>query len=526
MPDFYGQLQDVNTTDIADAIRLGCQTMQNIFDADDNDIPFFSSSVRPTAELRFSGAHSESHIPGRHLNALLNAEDVLGLSLDQSAIEKHAQAAFFSFSGPIPVPLNRERKDGPLVYYRTHNLREGMHALYALVKYREDERAHELAEGCIASIFELWSPEKGWDTQACKNRYGLEPDERTLVSGLARVIGPLVKYYLVTSSPSALDLALIIKERLLVDTFVADGRYDRDIHGAHTHSTTCVMSSLAQLAKLTNDTALITRVKSFYDNGLTEISDELGWVIETSRDDQDEGYLDRGEINNTGDIVETALILGHFGYTDYYGEAERILRCHLLPSQLRDIDFIEPPENPDHIDGLRDVAARHQGAFGFPAPYGHEPLGAQDVKFNMDIVGGGVGTLCEAYRDITQFDHTGHHVNLLFDHETDAITVASRYTHDAFTITLKQPAPLWVRLPPWASSDQMVTSIPNAQRVGEQLFVRDLPVGEPLTLTYDLPSRDTVLHHRSRDIHARLKGDAIDAMENFGADLTFFPPLD
>jgi len=522
---FYGPLKDVNTTDIVEAIRLGCQTMQSVFNADDNDIPFFSSAVRPEARLAFSGAHSESHIPGRHLNALLNAEAAAGIEIDESAINKHANAAYFSFSGSLPVPLNREKLDGPLVYYRTHNLREGVHALYALVAYRQDERAHELAERCIASIFELWSPDSGWDAEACKSKYGLEPDERTLTSGLARIIGPLVKYYRACQSPAALELALIIKERLLLDTFIEDGSYDRDIHGAHTHSTTCVMSSLAQLAELTQDTALFARVKAFYDNGLKDISDELGWVIESSRDDQPERSLDRGEVNNTGDIVETALILGRHGYPEYFEDAERIVRSHILPSQLRDIDFIVEPANPDNIDGLRNVAQRHQGAFGFPAPYGHEPIGWERVGFNMDIVGGAVGSLCEVYRDVTRFSETGHHVNLLFDHETEHIKVESAYTSDRSSVTLKQPGPLWIRIPGWVDAEQLVSSIPNAQRTGHRVFLRDQPVNQRLELQYELASRDITLHHRARDIRVRLRGDAVAAMDNFGADLTFFPGL-
>ena len=60
------RLNDVNTTDIRDAIRLGCRTMCNVFNADDNDIPFFGSSVRPEAELTFSSFNSEAHVPGRH----------------------------------------------------------------------------------------------------------------------------------------------------------------------------------------------------------------------------------------------------------------------------------------------------------------------------------------------------------------------------------------------------------------------------------------------------------------------------
>ncbi|MEE2752831.1 MAG: hypothetical protein VX910_02525 [Candidatus Latescibacterota bacterium] len=527
MSEIYGQLKDVNTTDIHDAIRLGCKTMQSVFNADDGDIPFFGSSVRPHAELRFSGAHSESHIPGRHLNALLNAENAIGISLDESAVRKHAEAAFFSFSGNLPVPLNRKRLDGPLVYFRTHNLREGMHALHALVAYRHDERAHDLAEKCIASIFELWSPDRGWDTIACKHRYGLEPDERTLVSGLARIIGPLVKYYRTTKSPAALDLSIVLKERLLRDTFVEDGSYDRDIHGTHTHSTTCVMSSLAQLAELSNDLALLKRVQAFYDNGLMRISDPLGWVIENSADQQEDGRLDRGEINNTGDIVETALILGRFGYTEYYEDAERILRCHLLPSQLRDIDFIVEPKNPDGVDGLRDVANRHRGAFGFPAPYGHEPVDARDVSFNMDIVGGGVGTLCEAYRSTTCLDETGHHVNLLFDHETDAIKIESNYTYDTAAITLKQPGPLWIRIPTWADITRIASDIPGARITGHRLFIQDHPVHDRLEIPYDLSGRELILNHCSRDIRVKLRGDSVDTMDNFGADLTFFkPPCD
>ncbi len=499
--------------------------MQSVFNADDNDIPFFGSIVRPTVELSVSRAHSEAHVPGRHLNALLNAEDAVGIELDESAICKHAEAAYFSFSGPLAVPLNRDTIDGPLVNFVTHNLREGMHALYALVKYRRDQRARELAERCIETVVQLWSADEGWRADLCRQHYRIEPVEAKFVSGLARLLGPLVKYYRAIASPAALDLALLIKERLLLDSFVADGRYDRAVHGTHTHSTTCCLSSLAQLAELTNDTSLLARVKAFYDNGLKAISDPLGWVIEDSSDDQDVGFLDRGEVNNTGDIVETALILGRFGFAEYFEDAERILRCHLLPSQLRDIDFIDEPKNPQKRDGLRDVSRRHRGAFGFPAPYGHEPVNCRKVSFNMDIVGGAVGSLCEAYRDISVFDTTGHHVNLWFDHETDAITIESPYTHDKLAVTLKKPGPLWVRVPSWADAGELSRSVAGSQIVGGNVFVYNLAVGERLDLPVAIAEREIVLRHRSRDIRVRLHGDAVKAMENFGADLTYFPGI-
>ena len=106
------QVERVNTRDVPDAIRLGCRTMSSVFNADDNDIPFFTSLVRPNTMLGFSKRHSESHVPGRHLNALLNAESVLGLELGEEVVEKHARAAFYSYKNSLFLPLNRENLSG------------------------------------------------------------------------------------------------------------------------------------------------------------------------------------------------------------------------------------------------------------------------------------------------------------------------------------------------------------------------------------------------------------------------------
>ena len=44
------KLSNINTTDITDAIRLGCRMMSNVFNADDNDMPLlqFRSQPKPT----------------------------------------------------------------------------------------------------------------------------------------------------------------------------------------------------------------------------------------------------------------------------------------------------------------------------------------------------------------------------------------------------------------------------------------------------------------------------------------------
>ncbi len=517
-------VNDVNTEDLRAAVELGCRTMQSVFNADDGGIPFFKSIVLPRAYLAFHEIHGESHVPGRHLNGLLTAADVLGVKVDESAVTKHERAAFFSYGGPFPLPLNRDKVGGPLANFTEHNIREGFHALYALVNYRKSAKARELAERSIDAISRLWDPERGFDRRAVEKAGIRWAREHTFIVGIGRAIGPLVKYYRATAYEPALDLALKLSEKATLEFFTPDGGYERDTFGPHTHSTTCVMSSLAQMADLTHDAPLLQRVKTFYDNGLWAIRDGLGWVIESTADGRNS---DRGECNNTGDIVETALILGKWGYTGYFHDAERILRGHLLPAQLRDVTFIEDPLNPKGEDGLRDVAARHAGAFGFPAPYGHRPVGLEEVSFNMDIVGGAVGSLCEAYRDAVASGPDGHRVNLLFAHETPAVQMERLPAQAGIAVTVKQPGPLWVRIPPWADRRQL--SVPGLEgrwrMTGDYLFVAVPPLNQKVQVRFPEAPSELVLRHRTRDIRVRMSGDRVVAMDNFGADLTFFDPL-
>jgi hypothetical protein len=299
-------VKNVNTTDIRSAVELGCRTMSSVFDRDDNDVPFFGSEVWPNAQLSFFKFHSEAHVPGRHLNAFLNAEDAFGIHVDESVIQKHARAAFLSYSGPIPLPLNRETIDGKPRLFHPHNIREGFHALYALVKFRQSERARQLAEASIAAITKYWDPETGWDRKYLEGQLDLVVVDTSLITGLGRAIGPLVKYYRATQDRPALDLAVILKDKAVAEFFSASGEFSASLFGSHVHSTTCVMSSLAQLADLTKDIGLMQRVQKFFDNGLKQISNDLGW----SPDSIDDPVTDRGEVNNTGDIMETALLLG------------------------------------------------------------------------------------------------------------------------------------------------------------------------------------------------------------------------
>ena len=149
------------------------------------------------------------------------------------------------------------------------------------------------------------------------------------------------------------------------------------------------------------------------------------------------------------------------------------------------------------------------------------------MRFNTDVVGGTVGSLCEVLREMARFDEAGHWVNLLFDHETPEIEVQSAYTHPALSVRVKTPGPLFVRLPPWCDPAAMrITGVADEPRLTNgYVFLQRPPVNRPITFQYDLPNTEIVLRHLTRDIRVRLRGDEVDAMENHGANLTFFEPL-
>ena len=524
------KLTDVNATDILDAIRLGCRCMSSVFNADDHNVPFFSSSAWPEAGLAFCTYHSEAHVPGRHLNALLNAEDVSENAIPDDVIENLRRAAQLSYSGVFPLPMNREDMSRATPdTFCPHNVREGFHALYALAKFRANDWAIETAEKSIACILDLWDPESGWDLKRIESEGVRWLESRTFVSGLGRALGPLVKYYRATESAEAMRLINILGTKLTTEYYTSEGVFDARLFGTHSHSITCCMSSLAQLAELQNDAGLLQRVKAFYDNGLWDMRDKIGWSCE-STEQPAQKQSDHGEANNTGDIVEAALILGRSGHDEYYDDAERILRAHLLPSQLRDVSFIEEPDNPEGLDRLRNMADRHKGAWGFPAPYGHLSNGAGrgSICFNMDVVGGVTGSLCEARRHIVTRNTDGWSINLLFDYDSEAITVKSPYTHDRLCINLEDPSPVRIRIPHWAEKEAITVS-PNAGEHhfdGSRLLLPACPAGMEIRIGIPLTESTLTLdRHHIQPIRARLKGDEVTAMDNHGADFTFFGPI-
>ncbi len=518
------RVQNVNTTDLRAAVTSACHVMGQIFNPDDNGRPYMYTRIWPDGWLGFSPWHGASQVSGRHLNALLAAEHAFDLPALDSVIAAHTKAAFFSLSAG-PLPGNHRDPGGPLVALHEHFIREALHGLHALVRYRNSDRAYTAAEALIRDVQHLWGRNEDWDEQAIEHTYHLPMVVRpTFVEGVGRAIGPLVKFHETTRSPEALALAQQLADHATTHAFLDDGEYDAERLGAHCHSTTCTLSGLARLADLTGDQRLLNRTRQFYDHGLPTIRDEVGWVRERHHRESAGFHPEQGEMNNVGDVIETALILGrHFG-DSYYQDAERSLRCQLLPSQVRDLSFMEEVAGGDE---RRDLQTRLLGVFGFSAVYGHLPKGKSEAAPSLDIVGGATASLCEAQLAIAPTVNGTTHVNMLFDYESDAICIESPYTGPALRITPKTAGDIHVRIPTWADSDAMTVNSQPARPLvrNSRLVLSDPHIGQPIEIDFPIPDMPVQIHHEEHVIDAELRGDAMRAMDDLGTGLAYFPRL-
>ena len=142
-------------------------------------------------------------------------------------------------------------------------------------------------------------------------------------------------------------------------------------------------------------------------------------------------------------MIQAALWLARSGLPQYFEDAERRIRSHIVPSQC----------THDTED---------QG-WGVPAPSDRE--GGSGTKSVVDITAGVVQALCATTETLVTKDDKGQSVNLAFSNWKGPVRVRSGLPEEwRLEITPDEQGNVRVRIPSWADRSKLRVNVEGQQR--------------------------------------------------------------
>ena len=489
-------------TDLRYAIALSVRHLNSLFDQDRNNIPFFGTAVLPNGIGRMDYGAIGFRLPqitGRCLLGCLLAEEVAGIPFPEDGLkilEAFHQQQFDNNdhlnSYLDPTQDNRR-------FIQLHNLREGLFGLHHLAKGRNRQWAKEKADRMVETLLRITSEDGRLSLELAQNHgiaaplVGHGPDAVT--NGCA--IDPLVEYYLFSGNQRALKLAGLFASGTLQRSFEAVGRFKPQPNPestGHIHSLTSSLSGIALYAEVTQNKTMIDWVRRIVDVGVPGYSTSWGWMVEGMHGDQQ-----KGEMNQTGDVIRTALALARSGHRSYYELAERWGRNMLLHAQHREQEmklYLMDNPNPQG-DRERDVLNRNIGGFGIKLPNARMRAGEGWTLSTLDIASGSVHALCEIWKNRATIDDQSIGINLLFDYHDDEIEFDSSLPLVGRLRFFKRTGKhLSVRIPDWIDRDTFRMEV-QGRTVADPKFedgylqVGTLPPGNVGTIWFDIPQSVT-----------------------------------
>lgn len=486
--------------DIRYAVALGVYHLQQYFNADLHDAPSFHARYLDNGDGEFDVPNPSgiSHVIGRGLLGLLLAEEVVGIPVPDSTLqifERFLKDAY-SYEGSLNAFIDTARNSRP--YMAAHNMREGLYGLIYLGKRRSREWALEKAGLMIAKLEKITDSNGHFSVALAKeagldNRFeGIGGDDAT-TSG--RIIEPLLEYYIMTKSSSALRLAGLYASSTLGSAFTQNGDIKPFAQsGGHIHSLTSSLCGIIKYAVLSDDKEMLRACIQIMDNGIRKHSSSWGWVDEVTVDHWANEKL-RGEMNQTGDVIRAALLLGNAGYIRFYDIAERFLRNMLLQGQHFEKEMKRyVRDNPSPLnDRERRVMTRNIGGYSMQLPNDRMQDGKWPLS-TLDVTSGAIHALCEAWRNRAVNVDSVVRLNLLFDFQNEDIEISSSLPLvGKIQFFKKTEKDLYVRIPNWVNETSLSLEVMGKQTdalkmVDGYLHVGKLYKGAAGTISFTIKS--------------------------------------
>lgn len=453
-------------TNMREAIALGMTHLVSLFDADRDNEPFFYANCRAdgTGEMHHSLEIGIPHVVGRALLGIVAGERATGIPLDAEGFAILERYCRQSFDNPYALNayLDPKRDNAPFVEF--HNMREGLFGLWALIVATDSGWAKETASKMVHMLDSITDVKGEWSDALIVNTALRDRYSGKSVPNAARLVDALLAYHRATGDAVAMKLADAYARAGLRHMFEEDGQFaPMDRSSGHVHSITSSLSGITDYAIQTGDTTMLAQCMRIMERGVPAYHSSWGWGDEVFPD-HPANLAGRGEINQTGDVVRTALLLGAVGHPEYYEMAERWLRGMLLPTQHREDElraYMHDTANPES-DAKRDVIRRSVGGYAMQLPNDRMREGDWPIT-TLDITSGAVHALAACYAQRVTKDGDACYVNLLFDYDDPEIQIESSLPFEGrIDFRMNNSGILRIRIPQWVDRDSLRVTVDGA----------------------------------------------------------------
>jgi hypothetical protein len=502
------------TPDLHNRVALALEYSRNNPDRGRDFRPYFSYQLLHAPAFMLHTFFDTPHVAGRFLDTIGRAAS-MGLRADEE-VEAGLTRQLFGSIGDDGFGYADPGRTFPREAVM-HDQRELLLGLNSLIVHHRSERALDAARKLCRTVDHLTRdlPDVPGPTLRADGSWSdptLWEPFRYPSANLGRMVTAFNQLYLITHDALPLELARRFVDYNLARGFHTDGTFT-PWAGFHLHSITGFVEAVAEFGTLVNEHDYLRRVKLIYDVGLRPYRSSFGWVKENISNQSNDG-----EGNNTGDVLRSALFLGRAGYPEYYEEAERMLRNHLLATQLLDVEWIranEEPTRPDEHDRTyRNIAERARGGFGFTSPNDwvtDQQTKAKMYPLNADIVQGSVQAIVECWLQAVVRERAGIKVNLFFSRENEDLKLMCE--GQKVEITTKHNDNVWVRVPTWAKRGEIAVQVNSTPRPtqtnGGYLLVDGLSAGDTITVYLPRTRQQIEEHVNYRIYQVEWEGDTV-----------------
>lgn len=442
--------EDVSMLTLKQSMELAGRNLLAILSPSRGYQPLWSMAIEEDNQAH-SNYYWPSHNIGRWWDAMLRLEAATGFAVPpdiEAAMLRNLRACF---DNPLQICGHlREDRNAPLGWIDDHSQRESLMALAALARYRGSEWAVEQAARSIRALDRYIGADGCWDVDLMKQltvaggrTVGDVPapycgaEGVGLVGTHGRMLEAVLEVFVATGDLAALSLA----DRLACLHLEISTRPDGTVPAAeyiHTHSLFGTYRGLLRYGELTGKREFIDRIALTYETTVRTSIRRSGFIS------HDWGHDKRGETTSPGDAAQVALKLASLGYPEYLDDAERLIRCRVLPSQILEPLGLRPNEGRTG-DDFEMLEERVVGAFGGMHRHPHG-----EKRPTTDITAADLHTLCDIYEHCVRPTPEGIWVDFALDREHPSATVCTEQGHrESVQATLTRPANLFVHVPAW-----------------------------------------------------------------------------